>query len=65
MSEQARCRPTGNPGRCSPVYPGRKPISRFCAAFAITLIEHGVEPNGGTGRSIAVGSGHGRSQTQR
>ena len=47
MSEQARCRPTGNPGRCSPVYPGRKPISRFCAAFAITLIEHGVEPNGG------------------
>ena len=33
--------PTGNPGRCSPVYPGRKPTSRFCAAFAITLIEHG------------------------
>jgi hypothetical protein len=58
MSEQARCRPTGNPGRCSPVYPGRKPISRFCAAFAITLNEHGVEPNGGSGCAYAPPACH-------
>jgi hypothetical protein len=37
------------------VYPGRKSISRFCAAFAITLIEHGAGPNGGSARDYLPG----------